>query len=142
MGATLLACAAAGLATIVVPADARAADEPGEALGSVINQAIHDGGPLFTPAERALIERKCGYAPGEWDGRSFSVDDGVFHCRNGKMVDDPEMRAMLAVAQPRIGARISAAMARPEVQAAIRRVADEAVQKALANLGTHSGDRE
>ncbi len=103
-------------------------------LGTVINIAIHEGGPMFTPAEQAVINRKCGYAPGEWDDRNFNINNGVFHCRNGKVVDDAEMRALLEVAQPRISARINAAMARPEVREAIRRTAEEATRRALANL--------
>jgi len=117
-----------------VPAYAHPVDGPHDALGTVINRAIHAGGPFFTPAERAVIERKCGYAPGQWDGRDFSMSKGVFECPNGKKVDDAEMRALMQVAQPRISARISAAMARPEVQAAIRATASRAAREALANL--------
>ena len=117
-----------------VPAYAHPVDGPGDPLGTVINRAIHAGGPFFTPAERAVIERKCGYAPGQWDGRDFSMSNGVFDCQNGRKVDDAEMRALMQAAQPRISARISAAMARPEVQAAIRATASRAAREALANL--------
>ena len=50
------------------------------------------------------------------------------------------MRAMLAVAQPRISARISKAMAKPEVQEAIRQHAHEAARKALENLANRGDD--
>ena len=115
--------------------------EPGDPLGTVINHAIHAEGSFFTPAERAVIDRKCGHAPGQWNGLNFSINNGVFQCPNGKTVDDAEMRALLQVAQPRITARINAAMARPEVQEAIRRTANEAVLRALANLG-RDGDSD
>jgi hypothetical protein len=99
-----------------------------------ICSAIHEGGPFFTPQEQAVISRKCGYAPGEWSGHDFSINNGVFTCPNGRKVDDAEMRALLQVAQPRITARINAVMARPEVQAAIRETANGAMREALANL--------
>ena len=132
-------------ATMFAAAPAAAAhpdEEPGDPLGTVINRAIHEGGPFFTPSEQAVINRKCGHAPGEWNGRNFSVNNGIFECPNGKKVDDPEMRALLRVAQPRISARISAAMARPEVQAAIRQTANEAARRALANLSDRNRDSD
>ncbi len=103
-------------------------------LEAVIKRAIRAEGPLLLADERALIERKCGYAPGSWDGDSFQMTDGVLHCRNGRRVDDPEVRAMMDVAGPRIGRRVSAAMARPEVKAAISAVARAASAEAMAEL--------
>ena len=132
--ATVSLLASAAMFAAAPIAYAHPVDEPGDPLGTVINRAIHAGGPFFTPAERAVIEHKCGYAPGQWDGRDFSMSNGVFECPNGKKVDDPEMRALMQVAQPRISARISAAMAQPEVQAAIRETASRAAREALANL--------
>jgi hypothetical protein len=130
---------AAGFAILIaaVPASAAAASDDPAPLGTVINEAIHRDGPMLTPAEQGVIRAKCGYAPGEWDGSDFSINNGVFLCSNGKKVDDPEMRALLKVVQPRISARVSAAMTSPEVQAAIRATADEAARKALANLRNH-----
>ena len=128
---------AAGLALMTACAPALAAgspDDQGDALGTVISRAIHEGGPFFTATERAVISAKCGYAPGEWDGFDANIQNGVFHCENGKTVDDAEMRARLEVAQPRITARVNAAMARPEVRAAISAVARKAARDAIANL--------
>ena len=128
---TLLALAA--LLAGATPA-AAAGPEHRDPLGTVISDAIHEGGSFFTASERALIERKCGYRPGEWDGLSISINNGVLTCGNGRKVDDPEVRAMLKVVTPRISARVAKAMAKPEVQEAIRQVASESAQRALQNL--------
>jgi hypothetical protein len=109
-------------------------NESKQQLNLVIQRAIRADGPLFTPAEQAVINAKCGYAPGQWDGYQFSMTGDVLICTNGKRVDDPEVHALMEVAGPRIGRRVSAAMARPEVNEAIARVADEAAHKAMAEL--------
>ncbi|HYI42762.1 MAG TPA: hypothetical protein VD768_03980 [Sphingomicrobium sp.] len=136
MAAAVAACVTASLLSRSEPA---VAAEP-EPIGAVISQAIHEGGSFFTASERALITAKCGYKPGEWDGVSMSVNNGVFTCGNGRKVDDPQMRAMLKVAQPRIAARISKVMASPKVQDAISHYASEAARKAIENLGRTAPD--
>ena len=103
-------------------------------MRSAIDHAIHAGGPLLLPAERALVERKCGYPAGSWDGRDFSMNNGVLVCSNGRRVDDPEVRAMMENASPRISRRVREAMNRPEVRAAIAEVSREATETALARL--------
>ena len=136
----ILALLAAGLAAgpvagLVAGSSALAAASPAERnLDTVIEHAIHDGGPFFTPSERAVIERACGYRPGEWDGFSMNDMNGVMTCANGRRVDSPEVRAVLRAAAPRIAARVNAAMNRPEVRAAISRVSDEAVAQAMREL--------
>jgi hypothetical protein len=110
--------------------------EAGERLGRTIDRAIHAEGPFFTPAEQAVIRRKCGYAPGEWDGSQANMSNGVFTCTNGRRVADAEMRELMDVAGERIGRRVSAAMQSAEVREAIGRVADEATQRALSRLST------
>ena len=104
-------------------------------LDQAIEGAMRAEGPFFTPGEHALIERKCGYAPGSWDGKNFSINNGVLECTNGRRVDDPEVRAMMKVATPRIQKRVKAMMARPEVRAAIGSVARQATAEALRDLG-------
>ena len=131
--------AAVAMLAVVPSAYAHPDGAAHDPLNTVINRAIHEGGPFFTPAEQAVINRKCGYAPGQWDGNNFSINNGIFVCPNGRKVDDAEMRALLKVAQPRITARIHAVMARPEIQAAIRETANQAVREALANLSDRHG---
>jgi hypothetical protein len=114
------------LATFALSATPGAATPEGDELSQLINRELRAGGPFFTPAERALVERKCGYAAGQWDGFEANISNGVFHCRNGRRVDDPEMRAMLHAASPRISRRVREVMARPAVNAAIDRVARQA----------------
>jgi hypothetical protein len=123
---------AAGAAGGAAEAQAARAQEAGETLGRTIDRAIKADGPFFTAEERAVIERKCGYAPGSWDGFEANMSDGVFRCGNGKRVDDPEMRALMAAAGRRIGARVEAVMESAEVKAAIARVSEEATREALA----------
>jgi hypothetical protein len=110
-------------------------------LDKTIRDAIREEGPFFTPAEQKLIAAKCGYAPGEWDGTSIHITKDELVCKNGKRVSDPEVQAMMEVAGPRIGRRVSAAVNNPEVQAAIDRVAHEATRDALARLPKWSWSR-
>jgi len=129
--------AVGGNGFIVVEARAVAATPQAaanESLNKIIQRAIRAEGSFFTAAERAVIERKCGYAPGEWDGHDVSINDDGFDCRNGKRVDDPEMRALLEEAKPRIARRMSGVMERSDVKAAIDRVSENATRKALASI--------
>ena len=115
--------------------------EAGERLGEATERAMRAAGPFFTEAEQAVIRRKCGYAPGEWDGFDIHVSDKVLTCKNGKRVDDAEVRALMEVAGPRIGRRVSAAMNAPEVREAIAAVASEATREAMAELGKRGWGR-
>jgi hypothetical protein len=131
------AFAVGGNGFIVVEARAMAATlqaTPSQDLNRTIQRAIRADGPFFTPAEQAVINSKCGYAPGEWDGYDVYINDDSLRCKNGKRVDDPEMRALLEVAQPRIGRRVERVMARADVQAAIQRVSEDATRRALASI--------
>lgn len=130
---------AATLATLALafasPALASGPAQPQEeALSTLIDRNLRAGGSWFTPEERALIERKCGYAPGAWDGFEADLSDGTFICRDGRRVDDPEMRAVLKAAAPRIEARVEAVMARADVAAAIARVAEVAAARAMGEV--------
>jgi len=116
----------------------RAAHDAGDALGARIEAAIKAEGPFFTAEERVVIERKCGYPAGSFDGFEVNISNGVLTCRGGRRIDDAEMRALMAVAQPRIERRVKAVMESAEVQGAIRAVADEATREALAAID-HAG---
>ncbi|MDQ8758146.1 hypothetical protein RCO27_18115 [Sphingosinicella sp. LHD-64] len=124
---------AAGFLAAVHPALAEDAEQ---ALDTTIERAIRAGGPFFTPAEQAVINRACGYAPGEWDGYELNMHRDVLRCTDGRRVDDPAVRRVVRNAGPRIGRRVEAAMARPEVTAAINRVAAEATAAALREIGS------
>ena len=126
-------------ALFLIPAAAKAGPED-ESLNRIINRELRADGPFFTAPERALIERKCGYAPGQWDGFDVNISNGVFSCRDGRRVDDPELRAMLHAAQPRISQRVREVMARPAVTAAISRVAHEATERALREVRARHAD--
>jgi len=135
-GCALVASAVA-LGSGVADAEARpagGAQAAGDRLGARIEAAIKADGPFFTPEEQAVIARKCGYPAGSWDGFEVNVSDGVLTCRGGKRVDDAEMRALLAVAEPRIERRVEMVMDSPEVQDAITAVAEEAEREALAGI--------
>jgi len=126
LSATLLGGIGSEPAVAVQSADDR--------LSSLIQTGLRAGGPFFTSQERAVIERQCGYAPGEWDGHDFQMMNDVLYCKNGRRVDDPEVRAVMKQAQPRIGKRVNAVMESAAVQAAIGQVASEATEKALRQL--------
>lgn len=133
----VLALALAGPAPASGPPEAPGKDE----LSTLIDRNLRAGGSWFTPAEQAVIERKCGYAPGAWDGFEANLSDGTFVCRDGRKVDDPEMRAVLRAAAPRIEARVEAVMARADVAAAIARVADVAAAEALGEMEARRRNR-
>jgi len=128
------------LATLALGPAATSASPAEDTLDRTIDRAIRAGGPFFTAPERALIERKCGYAAGQWDGFQANMSDGVFLCSNGRRVDDPEMRAMLRAAEPRIERRVEAVMADPAIEAAIGRVAQEATAEAMRELRARRAD--
>lgn len=119
------AVAAAMLATSPAAArgDSRQLHRAEARLEAALVQALRADGPFFTADERAIVEQACAYPAESWNGYEFSMTDGVLHCTNGIDVDAPEVRAMMDAAAPRIGRRVAAAMARPEVRAAVREVA-------------------
>jgi hypothetical protein len=139
MKAALISAAAVVLALAVPPAFAAPRAEGGRELSALIERHLHAGGSWFTPAERAVIERKCGYKPGEWDGFEANLSRGTFVCSNGRVVEDPEMRSVLRAAEPRIRARVEAVMARADVAAAISRVAEAAAAQAMREVKARRG---
>ena len=110
------------------------ADAAGEALGRTIESRLRADGPFFTAGERVVIERACGYGPGEWDGFEVSLHDDVLTCTNGRRAEGPEVRAVLAAAGPRIEARVERVMASAEVRGAIARVAEAAAAEATREV--------
>lgn len=128
---------AAGLVGV---APAVLAEDGEHELGQSIERALRADGPFFTGAEQAMVNRACGYAPGEWDGYDFQMNDGVLLCENGRRVDDPAVRRVFRQAGPRIARRVQTVMARPEITAAIDRVAAEATAEALRELSIGDED--
>ena len=130
----MAAGAALGLAAIApTRAPAAAADEiedAGNRLGSMITSRLRAGGPFFTAEEQAVINQACGYAPGEWDGFEINMSDGRLTCTNGRRVDTPEVRRVLAAAEPRIERRVEEVMESAEVRGAIARISAEATARA------------
>lgn len=123
------------------PAAAAAADETAaeRRLEALVETGIRAGGSWFTGAERATIERACGYAPGEWDGFDVNMTRRGLTCTNGRQVDTPEVRAVLAAAEPRIERRVNAVMASPEVTAAIAEITREAEAEAMREIAGRRG---
>ena len=130
LGVTGLAAVGLAAAALAMPPAAAQEDE-GDRLGATIERQLRAEGPFFTPGERAVIERACGYAPGAWDGFEVNISGGVLTCTDGRRADSAEVRAVLAAAEPRIEARVARVMAAPEVAAAIARVAEQASAEAL-----------
>lgn len=133
----ILAIAITGSTAIV---QAASAEDGGEMLGRSIERAIRADGPFFTAPEQAVIARACGYAPGEWHGYDVQMNDGVLRCENGRRVDDPAVRRVLRAAEPRIARRVETVMARPEITAAIDRIAADATAEALRELNIGDED--
>jgi len=124
--------------TLAAPTAPAAADpataDAGDRLGTLINDRPRADGPFFTPPERAVIERACGYAPGSWDGFEININNGSLLCTNGRRAEGPEIRAVLTAAEPRIEARVERLMASAEINEAIARVAEEATAEALRGV--------
>lgn len=135
---TLITLALALAATLAAPSSPAAADpattDAGDRLGTLIDERLRADGPFFTPPERAVIERACGYAPGSWDGFEINIDNGTLICTNGRRAEGPEIRAVLTIAEPRIEARVERIMASAEINEAIARVAEEAAAEALRGV--------
>ena len=129
-----LAAAVAASFSMAGPAAAQDEAAADARLDRAIDQGMEAEGPWLLPAEQALITRKCGYAPGSRDGESISMNNGVLICANGRRVDDPEVRAMMRVAGPRISRRVNAVMQSPAVKNALALIVDGAVERALAEV--------
>jgi|GEM_PF-3505484 len=136
------AVASAASLCLTGSAFAQDADETGSRLGRTIEQAMKEEGPWLLAAEQALIARKCGYAAEIRGSDSITMSDGILICANGRRVDDPEVRAMVAAAGPRISRRVQAVMDSPGVRNALSLVADGAVQRALEALSDLSPRRD
>ena len=132
---TLLAPLSALAAFMAFAAPAPASPGSGsDDLSALINRELRAGGSWFTPAEQAVIVRKCGYQPGEWDGFEIRLTGGKLHCANGRVVEDSETRALIRAAEPRIEARVKRVMARSDVRAAISEVAEAAAAEAMEEM--------
>jgi hypothetical protein len=125
----------AALATLPSSPASAQDDESGDRLGAAIDRAVEADGPWLLPTERSLIERKCGHLPGTREDDSVSFSNGVLVCANGRRVDDPETRAMVAAVGPRISRRVERMMSSPAIRNAIDAVSSDAVRRALSALG-------
>lgn len=110
------------------PGRDRAAEERLERL---VEGGLREGGPFFNAEERAVIESACGYAPGSFDGFTANIRDNSFVCSNGRAVDSPEIRAMIATAGPRIEERVRRTVASPEFREAVSDIARNASEQAM-----------
>lgn len=118
-----------------VPASAQdRAETPEIRLSRTIDAAMAAEGGWLLPAERALIDRKCGHVGADVGRDSVTMTNGVLICANGRRVDDPEVRAMMEAAGQRISRRVQAVMDSPAVRDAIAAISDRAVREALDSL--------
>lgn len=123
VGAVSLVLAAGAMTSVPVLAKSTQCRDAEARLDKLVDRAIDEGQPFFTPAQRAVIERACGYAAGSWDGFQVNMVGNVFHCTNGRRVSSPDVRAVMAAASPKIDAHIDRALDRPEIVAAMERIA-------------------
>ena len=121
-GLVSLAVAAGAMTCAQVMAKSTQCREAEARLDELVDRAIDEGQPFFTPAERAVIERACGYAAGSWNGFQVNMIGNVFHCTNGRRVSSPEVQAVMAAASPRIDAHVDRALDRPEIVTAMERI--------------------
>jgi hypothetical protein len=131
-----LAAASAGGAASAAPAAQESRAERGteaaeRRLNRLVDAGIRDGGPFFTDEERTVIERACGYEAGSFDGFTANMSDGTFICSNGRRVDSPEIRAVMASAGPRISERVRRTLGSPEFREAVSEIARNASEQAM-----------
>ena len=128
------AAAALALAGAAGAQTGEARQASGERVGEAVERAIEAEGPWLTKEEQALIERKCGQAPGSSERHGISLSDGALRCPDGRKVDDAETRALVAVVQPRIERRVKAVMESAAVKQAIALASAEAAVGALRSV--------
>ena len=122
VGLVALAIAAGAMTSAQVMANSVQCRDAEARLDQLVDRAIDEGQPFFTPAERAVIERACRYPAGSWNGFQVNMIGNVFHCTNGRRVSSPEVRAVMAAASPRIDAHVDRVLDRPEIVAAMERI--------------------
>ena len=130
------AASAGGAASAAAPAAEEMRAERGTAaaerrLNRMVDAGIREGGPFFTAEERGVIERACGYEAGSFDGFTANMTDGTFICSNGRRVDTPEIRAVMATAGPRISERVRRTLGSPEFREAVSEIARTASEQAV-----------
>lgn len=128
---TIRIITASGLALVIAAIGLASPSLASPDLAGMVAEAAGPEGPMITDAERATIRARCG---GGEDGDSITSRDGVLICKNGRRIDDPEVRAIVARAGERATAHVAAVMGRPEVAAAIRGGALDAARVSLARV--------
>lgn len=103
-------------------------------VGEVVTQALAKEGKIITPAEEARIREKCGDTASGRQGISLHSHDGVLVCDNGKVVNDPETRAIVGRITDRANRKVKAVMNDPKVVAAIDGEATRAAEAALGKI--------
>src|SRR3546814_892621 len=128
-GVTAVAILATGGLALSSPGFAQRDDD----LGEVVVEAMERDGALITAAEEATIREKCGDTS---DGQGISLRgrDGALVCENGKVVDDPEARAIVSRVTERARTRVETVMNDPEVVAAMNGEAVAAAEAAVAAI--------
>ncbi|PWG01461.1 M56 family metallopeptidase [Sphingosinicella humi] len=129
-GVAAVGILAAGGLALSSPGFAQRDDDVGE----VVVQAMERDGALITPAEEAAIREKCGEAATGSHGISLRGRDGALVCENGKVVDDPEARAIVGRVTERARTRVETVMNDPAVVAAIDGEATRAAEAAVAAI--------
>lgn len=102
-------------------------------VGEVVVEAMERDGALITPAEEAKIREICGDTSAG-QGISLRGSDGALVCENGKVVDDPEARAIVSRVTERARMRVETVMNDPEVVAAMNGEAVAAAEEAVAAI--------
>ena len=121
------------LAAALVAVASPATQDANAALKSAIDAAGARHEPIVTPADKALIAKKCGY-PADWDGKNISLNHGVLICENGKRVADAETKALEVRISTRARAYANAVVNDPAVKRAIDMVASQATKEALEKV--------
>lgn len=115
---------------MLVPAAARA--EEHDRVGTVVRKAMHEGEPIVTDADRAMIRAKCGLPAGA-EVNNINFNEGALKCQDGRTVKDAETQEMSHRIAQRARAKVDAVMSRPDVRAAMSGETQARAREAMAH---------
>lgn len=115
-----------GLACAAITSPATAHD----ALGQAIER--HTPKSWFTPAQKAYIDSKCGIDT-DRNRRNLNIDGSVMTCPNGRVIDDPQVKAISDDVSRRANDFARTVLQQADVRRAMALATSDATRRAIAD---------